>query len=67
MKLLITGACGHIGSYVAEHIHKIKEIQQPNPGNTGQKECNTSPLPSRKNHSVRRHFVASKAHATAAA
>jgi len=28
MKLLITGACGHIGSYVAEHIHKIKEIKE---------------------------------------
>ena len=24
MKLLITGACGHIGSYVVENIHKIK-------------------------------------------
>ncbi len=28
MKLLITGACGHIGSFVAEHIHKIKEIKE---------------------------------------
>ena len=24
MNLLITGACGHIGSYLAENIHKIK-------------------------------------------
>tara|TARA_B110000263_G_C15244307_1_gene480946 strand:+ start:130 stop:1059 length:930 start_codon:yes stop_codon:yes gene_type:complete len=28
MKLLITGACGHIGSYVAEHIHEIKKIKE---------------------------------------
>ena len=26
MNLLITGACGHIGSYLAENIHKIKKI-----------------------------------------
>ena len=25
MNLLITGGCGHIGSYVAEHINKIKK------------------------------------------
>ena len=24
MKVLITGACGHIGSFLAENIHKIK-------------------------------------------
>ena len=24
MNLLITGACGHIGSYLAENIYKIK-------------------------------------------
>ena len=28
MKLLITGACGHIGSYLAENIHKIKKIKK---------------------------------------
>ena len=28
MKLLITGACGHIGSYLIKHIHKIKKINQ---------------------------------------
>jgi len=27
MKIVITGACGHIGSYVAENIHKIKKIK----------------------------------------
>ena len=27
MKIIITGACGHIGSYVAENIHKIKKIK----------------------------------------
>ncbi len=27
MKLLITGACGHIGSYLVENIHKIKKIK----------------------------------------
>ena len=25
MNLLITGGCGHIGSYVVEHINKIKK------------------------------------------
>mgnify|MGYP003723694319 CR=1 FL=1 len=25
MKALITGACGHIGSFLAENIHKIKK------------------------------------------
>jgi len=28
MKLLITGACGHIGSYLAENIYKIKKIKK---------------------------------------
>ena len=28
MKLLITGGCGHIGSYVAENISKIKKIKK---------------------------------------
>ena len=28
MNLLITGCCGHIGSYVAENIHKIKKIKK---------------------------------------
>ena len=28
MKLLITGACGHIGSYIIDNIHKIKKIKQ---------------------------------------
>ena len=28
MNLLITGCCGHIGSYVAENIHKIKNIKK---------------------------------------
>lgn len=27
MKLLITGACGHIGSYLVSQIHKIKKIK----------------------------------------
>tara|TARA_B100000780_G_scaffold261680_1_gene214283 strand:+ start:878 stop:1807 length:930 start_codon:yes stop_codon:yes gene_type:complete len=27
MNLIITGACGHIGSYVAENIYKIKKIK----------------------------------------
>ena len=26
MKILITGACGHIGSYLSENIFKIKQI-----------------------------------------
>jgi UDP-glucose 4-epimerase len=28
MNLLITGACGHIGSYLAENIYKIKKIKK---------------------------------------
>jgi nucleoside-diphosphate-sugar epimerase len=28
MKILITGACGHIGSFLAENIHKIKSISK---------------------------------------
>ncbi len=28
MKILITGACGHIGSFLAENIHKIKNISK---------------------------------------
>ena len=28
MNLLITGCCGHIGSYVAENVHKIKKIKK---------------------------------------
>ena len=28
MKLLITGACGHIGSYLAQNIHKIKNVKK---------------------------------------
>ena len=28
MKLLITGACGHIGSYLIEQVHKIKKIKE---------------------------------------
>tara|TARA_Y100000590_G_scaffold315081_1_gene356292 strand:+ start:1164 stop:2090 length:927 start_codon:yes stop_codon:yes gene_type:complete len=28
MKILITGALGHIGSYVAENIHKIKKVKE---------------------------------------
>ncbi len=28
MNLLITGCCGHIGSYVADNIHKIKKIKK---------------------------------------
>tara|TARA_B100000900_G_scaffold16802_1_gene13225 strand:- start:723 stop:1646 length:924 start_codon:yes stop_codon:yes gene_type:complete len=28
MKLLITGACGHIGSYLAQNVHKIKKIKK---------------------------------------
>ena len=27
MKILITGSCGHIGSYIVENIHKIKKIK----------------------------------------
>ncbi len=28
MRLLITGACGHIGSYLIENVHKIKKIKE---------------------------------------
>ena len=28
MNLLITGCCGHIGSYLVENIHKIKKIKK---------------------------------------
>ncbi len=28
MNLLITGCCGHIGSYIAENVHKIKKIKK---------------------------------------
>ena len=28
MNLLITGGCGHIGSYLAENIYKIKKIKK---------------------------------------
>ena len=28
MNLLITGCCGHIGSYLADNIHKIKKIKK---------------------------------------
>jgi len=28
MNLLITGCCGHIGSYLAENVHKIKKIKK---------------------------------------
>jgi len=28
MNLLITGSCGHIGSYIAENVHKIKKIKK---------------------------------------
>jgi len=28
MKLLITGCCGHIGSYVADNVFKIKRIKE---------------------------------------
>jgi UDP-glucose 4-epimerase len=28
MNLLITGCCGHIGSYLTENIHKIKNIKK---------------------------------------
>ena len=28
MKLLITGACGHIGSYLVSQIYKIKKIKE---------------------------------------
>ena len=28
MNLLITGCCGHIGSYLAENVHKIRNIKK---------------------------------------
>ena len=28
MNLLITGCCGHIGSYLSENVHKIKNIKK---------------------------------------
>ena len=28
MNLLITGCCGHIGSYIAENVYKIKKIKK---------------------------------------
>ena len=28
MKILITGACGHIGSYLIENIYKVKKIKK---------------------------------------
>ncbi len=28
MKLIITGSCGHIGSYVAEKMHLIPKIKK---------------------------------------
>ena len=28
MNLLITGGCGHIGSYLAENLNKIKKIKK---------------------------------------
>ena len=28
MKVLITGACGHIGSFLAENIHKINGVSR---------------------------------------
>ena len=28
MKILITGACGHIGSYLSENIYKIKKVSK---------------------------------------
>ena len=28
MKLLITGCCGHIGSYLVNNIHKINKIKK---------------------------------------
>tara|TARA_B100000963_G_C22558678_1_gene640285 strand:- start:50 stop:973 length:924 start_codon:yes stop_codon:yes gene_type:complete len=28
MKVLITGACGHIGSYLIENVHKIKKVKE---------------------------------------
>ena len=28
MNLLITGCCGHIGSYLTDNVHKIKNIKK---------------------------------------
>ena len=28
MNLLITGACGHIGSFISQNIYKIKKIKK---------------------------------------
>ena len=28
MKIIITGACGHIGSYVSKNIYKIKKVKE---------------------------------------
>ena len=28
MNLLITGCCGHIGSYIIENVHKIKCVKK---------------------------------------
>ena len=28
MNILITGACGHIGSYLADNIYKIKKVNK---------------------------------------
>ena len=28
MKILITGACGHIGSFLSENIYKIKDVSK---------------------------------------
>ena len=28
MNLLITGCCGHIGSYLADNVYKIKNIKK---------------------------------------
>jgi nucleoside-diphosphate-sugar epimerase len=28
MKILITGACGHIGSFISENVHKIKNVSK---------------------------------------
>ena len=28
MNILITGACGHIGSYLVENLHKIKKVKK---------------------------------------
>ena len=28
MRIILTGACGHIGSYIAKNISKIKNIKE---------------------------------------